>query len=66
VKLKSGNQEAELGKKLNFTYILLILAFVIVLIFLYRSYDFRLELCFQKQLFLDRAKSKEVLEVQLE
>ncbi|MDR7128143.1 DNA-binding CsgD family transcriptional regulator [Algoriphagus sp. 4150] len=66
IELEVTKKEAQLAKKLNYFYILLILAFAFALFFLYRSYHFRLKASSQQQLLLERAKSRAELEAQLE
>ena len=66
IELLATKQEAELSKKLNYIYMLLILAFALIVFFLYRSYYFSLKASSQQQLMLERAKSRAELEAQLE
>ncbi|WP_439490075.1 transcriptional regulator [Algoriphagus sp.] len=66
IELEATKKEAQLAKKLNYIYILFILAFAFILFFVYRSYRFRLKASAQHQLLLERAKSRAELEAQLE
>lgn len=65
LELVSAKQEAAFSKKLNGYYLILILAGLVTLFFLFRSYHFRLKSSQQRQLLLTGEKNKAELQASL-
>ncbi|RAJ73717.1 hypothetical protein CLV59_11258 [Chitinophaga dinghuensis] len=58
-------EKAAFNKKLNIVYIILIIASVLALIFLFRSYHFHLKSTIQQQTLLEKEKQDAVLQMRL-
>lgn len=63
--LISLQEKAAFNKKLNIVYVILIVACILALLFLFRSYHFRLKSTIQQQALLEKEKQDAVLQVRL-
>lgn len=63
--LTALQEKAAFNKKLNIVYVILIVACILALVFLFRSYHFRLKSTMQQQALLEKEKQDAVLQVRL-
>jgi hypothetical protein len=63
--LSNLQEKAAFNKKLNMVYVVLILACILALLFLFRSYHFRLKSTVQQQALLEKEKQDVVLQMRL-
>ncbi|TWF37327.1 regulatory LuxR family protein [Chitinophaga polysaccharea] len=63
--LISLQEKAAFNKKLNIVYVILIVACILALLFLFRSYHFRLKSTIQQQALLEKEKRDAILQVRL-
>lgn len=63
--LSALQEKAAFNKKLNIVYVILIVACILVLVFLFRSYHFRLKSTIQQQALLEKEKQDAVLQMRL-
>jgi len=63
--LSALQEKATFNKKLNIVYVILIIACILLLLFLFRAYHFRLKSTIQQQALLEKEKQDAVLQMRL-